>query len=153
MGIKSWAWYIVGRYYDNPQLIKLFCYKSWLPVVRLRTYGRKGNRYVEKTGNQCRDFKPGGQIPWCLTREQTETTNLEVHSIDWSGIYYVAYSNPGQPLSSASEVLELQVCSIPSLSFLPPTLSLPLLPFVPPPNPFLCAEGWTQGHAPVRQVL
>lgn len=51
------------------------------------------------------------------------------------------------------EVLELQVCSIPSLSFLSPTLSLPLPPSVPPPNPFLCAEGWTQGHAPVRQVL
>lgn len=48
MGITSWAWYIVGRHYDNPQLTKLFCYKSRLPVVRLRTYGRKGNRYVEK---------------------------------------------------------------------------------------------------------
>lgn len=103
-----------------------------------------GGGYIE-IGNHCHHFKPGGQIPWCLTREQTETTNLGVHSIDWSGTYYAAHVTWGNPLSSASEVLELQVCSVPSLSFLPPTLSLPPPSLCPSPKSLPLCWGLDPG--------
>lgn len=39
---------------------------------------KKGNAYTEKLGIKCHDFKLGGRIPWSLTQQQAETTNLEL---------------------------------------------------------------------------